>query len=99
MKWFLPLVWCVCLAADDIPRIQYSKSFPNSVPAFVAITIDRTGVGQYKEAADDDRPLPFQLDPQYTAEIFALVEKLGYLDHSLESPLKVVTGQAEAPSF
>ncbi len=89
MKWCLLLLGCVCLEAADMPRLYYSKSFPGSVPAFVAITLDKTGAGDYKEAQDDDRPLRFQLNEAESAEIFGLVEKLGNLDHPLESPLKV----------
>jgi len=89
MKWCLLLLWCVCLRAAEAPRLYYSKSFPGSVPAFVEITLDKAGAGEYKEAADDDRPLRFQLNEQETAEIFGLVEKLGHFDHPLESPLKV----------
>ena len=72
-----------------MPRLYYSKSFPGSVPAFVTITLDKTGAGDYKEAQDDDQPVHFQLNEAESAEIFGLVEKLGYFDHPLESPLKV----------
>jgi len=89
MKWCLLLLGCLCLQAADVPRLFYSKSFPGSVPPFVAITLDKTGAGDYKEALDDDRPVHFQLSETQTGEIFDLVEKLGNLDHPLESPLKV----------
>lgn len=89
MKWCLLLLSCLCLEAAEAPRLYYSKSFPGSVPAFVAITLDKTGAGDYKEAQDDDRPMRFQLSEGETGEIFGLVEKLGNLDHALESPLKV----------
>ncbi|MFN7996468.1 MAG: hypothetical protein U0Q18_22845 [Bryobacteraceae bacterium] len=89
MKRLLGVLWCVCLAAADPPHIYYSKSFPNSVPAFVSITLDRTGAGQYKEKEDDDQPISFHLTEPETADIFGLAEKLGYFDHPLESPLKV----------
>lgn len=89
MKWCLLLLGCLCLQAADLPRLYYSKSFPGSVPAFVAITLDKSGAGDYKEAQDDDRPLHFQLGAPESDEIFGLVEKLGYFDHPLESPLKV----------
>ncbi len=88
MKWFLAVL-CVSLCAADIPRLYYSKSFPGSVPAFVSITLDKSGAGVFKEAEDDDRPLRFQLSDPETAEVFALVEKLGFFDHPLESQLKV----------
>jgi len=89
MKWCLLLLSCLCLEAAEGPRLYYSKSFPGSVPAFMAITLDKTGAGDYKEAQDDDRPTRFQLSEAETGEIFGLVEKLGNLDHPLESPLKV----------
>ena len=69
MRWCLLLLGCVCLEAADVPRLYYSKSFPGSVPAFVAITLDKTGAGEYKEAQDDDRPLRFQLSEPESAEI------------------------------
>ena len=59
MKCLLGVLWCVCLGAADPPHIYYSKSFPNSVPAFVSISVDRTGAGQYKEKEDDDQPISF----------------------------------------
>lgn len=89
MKWCLLWLGCLCLQAADLPRLYYSKSFPGSVPAFVAITLDKSGAGDYKEAQDDDHPLHFQLGAPESDEIFGLVEKLGYFDHPLESPLKV----------
>jgi hypothetical protein len=89
MRGCLLLVACLCLQAADAPHLYYSKSFPGSAPAFVAITLDKTGAGDYKEAQDDDNPVRFQLTQPECGEIFGLVEKLGYLDHPLESPLKV----------
>jgi hypothetical protein len=89
MKWFLVPVCCMCLRAADVPHLFFSKSFPGSAPAYVAIAVDKTGAGDYKEAADDDHPVTFQLDQPEVTEIFSLAEKLGYFDHPLESPLKV----------
>jgi hypothetical protein len=89
MKWFLPLLWCVCLCGADVPRLYYTKSFPGSQPPFVAVSLDKTGAGEYKEAENDDRPIRFQLSPSDVSGIFALVEKLGYFNHPLESQLKV----------
>lgn len=89
MKWFLPLLWCVGLCAADVPRLYFSKSFPGSTPAYVAITVDKTGAGDYKEAENDDRPVHFQLSDPEVAAMFGLAEQLGYFDHALESPLKV----------
>lgn len=77
------------LAAADLPRITYSKSFPGSVPAYVEITIAKDGSSTYREAPDDDNPLRFRLTETETAEIFALAEKLGWFSQPLESTLKV----------
>ncbi len=89
MKWCFLFLWSLSLGAADLPRIYYSKSFPGSVPPYVAVTLDRAGAGEYKEAADDDQPIRFQLSEPEATEIFALAEKLGYFNHPLESPLKV----------
>ncbi len=89
MKWFAALAWCACLSAADAPHLYFSKSFPNSTPAFVAIDVDKTGAGDYREAADDDNPVRFQMSEADVNEIFALAGKLGYFDHPLESALKV----------
>jgi hypothetical protein len=77
------------LLAADLPRITYSKSFPRSTPAYVEISIDRAGHGQYKEAPDDDSPITFQLTENETAGIFNLADQLGHFTRPLESNLKV----------
>jgi hypothetical protein len=89
MKWWLLFFAFMSLGAADPPRIYYSKSFPGSMPSYVAVTLDRTGAGEYKEAQDDDQPVHFQLTGPEVDEIFGMAEKLGYFDHPLESPLKV----------
>jgi hypothetical protein len=95
MKWRLALVWCACLAAAhfahaaDVSRLYFSKSFPGSTPAYVAINVDKTGAGDYREEEHDDNPLRFQLSEAEVAGMFDLAAKLGYFDHPLESPLKV----------
>ncbi len=71
------------------PKIFYSKSFPGSEPAYVAIEVDRDGAGTYREAQDDDNPLRFQLDQTETEEIFALAARLGHFTRPLEANLKV----------
>ena len=87
MKWLLPVLFCSLLAAVDVPRIIYSKSFPGSVPAYVAITIDQSGAGEYREAPDDENPLKFQIKESETKEMFDLVDRLDRFKHPLESPL------------
>ncbi len=84
------LVWLLAapLVAAD-PSITYSKSFPNSTPAFVSIQLAKTGDIVYKEAVDDEQPVKLKLEPAETAEIFALAEKLDHFKRPLESGLKV----------
>ena len=90
MKWALALLSTgVLFAADPTPRLVYTKSFPNSVPAFMKITLDKSGAADYREAEDDDLPLKFQLTPAETETIFDLIAKVDHFKHSLESPLKV----------
>jgi hypothetical protein len=89
MKWCFALLWCAFLAAAGAPHLYFSKSFPGSAPAYVAINLDKTGAGDYSEDPKDDAPIRFQLTAPETAAIFDLAAKLGYFDHPLESPLKV----------
>jgi hypothetical protein len=89
MKWVCPVLFCSLLTAGDLPRIIYSKSFPGSVPAYVSITVDNAGAGEYKEAPDDESPLTFQLKGTDVKELFALVDKLDRFKRPLESQLKV----------
>ena len=89
MKWWSAILFCSLLEAGDLPRILYSKSFPGSVPAYVGITIDHSGAGEYKEAPDDETPLRFQIKESEVKEIFDLTDKLDRFKRPLESPLKV----------
>jgi hypothetical protein len=88
MRWLLALAVLPLLAADG-PRLFYSKSFPGSTPAYVEITIERGGSAVYKEAANDDQPLKFQIPESDTNQIFGLAEKLGWFHRPLEAPVKV----------
>ena len=90
----LRLALCISLAARaalaaDIPHLYFSKSFPGSTPAYVAINLDKTGAGDYREEEKDDQPVRFQLSQPEVAGMFELAAKLAYFDHPLESPLKV----------
>jgi len=95
MKWRLALLSCVSLAAPhlahaaDLPRLYFAKSFPGSTPAYVAINVDKTGAGDYREDEKDDNPVRFQLTAPEAAAMFDLAAKLGSFDHPIESPLKV----------
>lgn len=75
-------------AAADLPRIFYSKSFPKSTPAFVAITVARDGSSEYRESPEEE-PLRFKLTQKETGELFALADKLDRFKRPLESKLKV----------
>jgi hypothetical protein len=88
VKRLLLLLTCVTLSAGE-GRLFFSKSFPGSAPAFVAITVEPGGAGEYKEAVDDETPLKFQLPAAAAAEMFALAAKLDHFKRPLESPLKV----------
>ena len=88
MRWALALVAVPLLAATPA-RLFYSKTFPGSTPAYVEIVIDRDGNGEYKEAANDDRPLKFQIPANDVGALFDLADKLGRFDRPLESPLRV----------
>jgi len=57
------------LAATDPPRLFFSKSFPGSAPAYVEIALERNGNAIYKEAADDDLPIKFQVGESDTNAI------------------------------
>jgi hypothetical protein len=89
MKWLCSALFCSLLTAGDLPRIVYSKSFPGSVPAYVSITVDSAGAGEYREAPDDESPLKFQMKESDAKDLFALVDKLDRFKRPLESQLKV----------
>jgi len=90
MKWSsLFLLFASVLLAGNEPRLVFSKSFPNSVPAFMKITLEKSGAADYREAEDDDQPLKFQLTPAETQTVFDLAGKLDYFKHPLDSQLKV----------
>ena len=80
-------VAAIALASGQ-PRVVYTKSFPGSSPAYVSITVERSGATAYKESVDDD-PEQFQLDADSTAAIFDLAEKLNHFAQPLESGLKI----------
>jgi hypothetical protein len=89
MRLLLLSLAAVSLWAADLPKLTYSKSFPGSQPAYLAITVDREGNSTYQEAPDDDNPLAFKLSPQETEALFAKAEKLGRFTRPIESGLKV----------
>ena len=89
MKRLLCAFVLAAAALAAAPRITYIKSFPRSVPAYVDIRVEQDGRGEYREAADDENPLAFQLTNRERDEIFALAMKLDRFQRPLESNLKV----------
>lgn len=79
----------VWLLAEPPARIVYSKSFPGSTPPFVSVTLEESGRTEYREAAEDDSPLVFQLGESETRDIFALAAKLDHFRRPLEANVKV----------
>lgn len=74
--------------AADGPTITYTKSFPGSVPAYVAITVAEDGSATYTESAEEE-PEPFELEAPATAAIFQLANALDRFQAPMESGLKV----------
>jgi hypothetical protein len=89
MKWPLLLLCASVLSAGDGARLFFSKSFPNSVPAYTQVTVDKGGNVEYREAEDDEQPLKFKLTDAETQQLYGLAGKLDYFKRPLESPLKV----------
>ena len=87
MRFLLPFL-LASLAAGS-PRIVYTKVFPASRPAYSSVTVDQDGNGEFREAADDENPLKFQLSRAEAAEIFSLAGKLDRFKRPLEAGLKV----------
>src|SRR5947209_8616714 len=88
MKWCLVLAFAGSLFAGD-PRLFYSKAFPGSLPAYVQITLEKTGEVEYREAVDDESPLKYSLTGSETTEVFGLADKLDHFKTPVESGLKV----------
>jgi hypothetical protein len=75
--------------AADVPRISFSKSFPGSVPAYFAITVERTGATSYNESEDPDNAEKIQLETSVVTDMFELADRLEHFKKPLESGLKV----------
>jgi len=89
MKWFSLLLLSTSLWAADGPRLFFSKSFPGSVPAYMQLTVEKSGNAEYREAPDDELPLKFHLTEADTQSVFDLAQKLEHFKNPLESQLKV----------
>lgn len=90
MKIVLLLALTAALAITaSAQRIVYTKAFPGSTPAYVKITIAKSGAATYQEAVDEAEPDQVQLDPNTNTAIFALADKLDHFKTKLESGMKV----------
>jgi hypothetical protein len=89
MKWTPILFLAAVLAHAGEPSIFYSKSFPNSVPAYTQIILQANGEAEYKEAPDDELPLKFRLADADVRAVFELADKLEHFKRPLETQLKV----------
>ncbi len=82
--------WLAVIAAPvfaaDMPRVSYTKIFPGSDPAYMAITVDKGGAVTYREAKDEE-PEMFQLEPDAVHAIFDLADKLDHFKRPIESGL------------
>jgi hypothetical protein len=80
------LVLALAMLADA--RLVFIKTFPQSDPPYVGITIEQSGVGEFKSAPNDDQPVKFELTPEETTALFAAADKIDF-SRGLESPVKV----------
>ena len=79
-------------ASDALPRVIFTKEFPNSKPEYFSVVVRDNGAVLYRTAPDDDAPLTLRLSPDQTKEIFSLAEKLNWFrDGKLESGRKVAS--------
>ena len=85
--WPAAALLAVAVAADG-PRVSFTKVFPGSDPAYMAVTVDKEGATTYREAKDED-PETFKMEPEVVAAVFSLAEKLDHFKRPLESGLKV----------
>ncbi|HNY39685.1 MAG TPA: hypothetical protein PKJ41_04800 [Bryobacteraceae bacterium] len=83
------LAACLGLAAQESPKLFYSKSFPGSVPPYMEVQLNNKGEVEYREQAGEAAPVTFKLSAGETAGIFGLADKLGHFDRKLESGLPV----------
>jgi hypothetical protein len=85
----LMAVLAAAACAAEVPRISFSKSFPGSVPAYFAITVERTGATSYNESEDPDNAEKIQLETSVVTDMFELADRLEHFKKPLESGLKV----------
>lgn len=89
MKLLSALLLMATIATAEEPRLIFTKSFPGSTPAYVEITVEKSGDAEYKEELKDENPLKFRLSETETEELFSLGDKLHHFAGPLDAGLKV----------
>jgi hypothetical protein len=91
LKILLPALLALAgtLMAGEGPRLIFTKSFPGSTPAYVEISLVKSGEAEYKEDPKDENPLRFKLAEADASAIFALGDKLNHFADPLDAGLKV----------
>lgn len=82
----LLLLGCYCIQAQKLTII---REFPGSTPPHLMVEIEPSGKGVYKEGADSEWPIKFNLTSSEVKELHDLVAKCDYFKRELESGLKV----------
>jgi hypothetical protein len=89
MKLWITFALGTVLAAADLPKVTYSKSFPGSVPAYVEIEVASNGKAVYRETQNDPNPINYQMPEEDTKAIFELCDKLDHFKRPLDANLKI----------
>jgi hypothetical protein len=89
MKLWITFALGTVLAAADLPKVTYSKSFPGSVPAYVEIEVASNGKAVYRETPNDPNPINYQMPEEDTKAIFELCDKLDHFKRPLDANLKI----------
>jgi hypothetical protein len=78
------------LAAHAEAKLVFVKSFPESVPDYYRVELDKNGDAQYATAADDPQPEKFRLSDELVKQAFDLADKLDHFKgESLETRRKI----------
>jgi hypothetical protein len=89
MKSFVLMLVAAAAMLAEGPRLIFTKSFPGSSPAWLQISVERSGEAIYKEDPKDENPLTFKLTETDAAAMFGLADKLDHFARPLESGIKV----------
>jgi hypothetical protein len=85
----MSVTFAMWAAAADSDRLIFTKSFPGSTPAYVEITVQKSGEAEYKEEPKDENPLKFKLSETEAKTMFGLADRLNHFSGPLDAGLKV----------